>query len=107
MLCSILVFDFRKLWRVIVSRLTVTRTITRLGSGFTTLHVTEVEAGLGQSFVKERDLVRADILSTTVNNLTLVVDHLEKKIMEIEIVVKIIIEVESATVIGKEIMTDS
>ena len=80
MLCSILVFDFRKLWRVIVSRLTVTRTITRLGSGFTTLHVTEVEAGLGQSFVKERDLVRADILSTTVNNLTVVVD-LEKKIM--------------------------
>ena len=80
MLCSILVFDFRKLWSVIVSRLTVTRTITRLGSGFTTLHVTEVEAGLGQSFVKERDMVRADILSTTVNNLTLVVD-LEKKIM--------------------------
>ena len=63
-----------------MSRLTVTRTITRLGSGFTTLHVTEVEAGLGRSFVKERDLVRADILSTIVNNLTVVVD-LEKKIM--------------------------
>ena len=51
----------------------------RLGSGITTLHVTEVEAGLGQSFVKERDLVRADILSTTFHNLTLV--DLEKKIM--------------------------